>query len=58
MREFGKVLRERGLTETRTASAKGWLGIRIRTPLDTEQDTDDELVGTQAQEGSDVNLDA
>jgi putative DNA primase/helicase len=58
MREFGKVLRERGLTDTQLSSAKGWLGIRNRTPLDVEPDDEEVLVIAQDQEGSDVNLDA
>ncbi len=58
MREFGKVLRERGLTDTQISSAKGWLGIRTRTPFDVEPDDDAELVATQDHGGADVNFDS
>lgn len=46
MREFGKMLRERGLVDTTVGHAKGWVGLRLRTPLDIEPD-DEEHVNAQ-----------
>lgn len=57
MREFGQVVRERGVVDAKVGNAKGCVGLRLRTPLDADPD-DDELAATSAQEESDVNLDA
>jgi putative DNA primase/helicase len=58
MTEFGKALRERGsgIGNARVGNAKGWGGLRLRTPLDPEPD--DDPITAQDQEESDVNLDA
>ncbi|NOS82769.1 MAG: hypothetical protein HOP32_14425 [Nitrospira sp.] len=40
MREFGKALRERGIVDAKVGNAKGFIGLRLRTPLDVEPDTD------------------
>ena len=36
LREFGRTLRERGLTDVKVDKAKGWAGLRLRTPMDLE----------------------
>ena len=47
MREFGKVLRERRVADKHYAGASGWLGIRVRTPLDVGPDDQEATVSTE-----------
>jgi phage/plasmid-associated DNA primase len=40
LREFGKVLRERGISDAKVGNAKGCIGLRPRTSFDVEPDDD------------------
>lgn len=40
LREFGKVLRERGLADAKVNGGAGWIGLRLRTPFDDESGGD------------------
>jgi putative DNA primase/helicase len=54
LREFGKALRELGMVDAKVGNAKGWIGLRLRSPLDVESD-DDELVAAQPEVFADEN---